>query len=55
MTAKQELLQFLSEHGDNPRVLSALLDMAERTAAGESIPTYFAIHQGGSQQPYRPF
>lgn len=29
MTAKQELLQFLSEHGDNPRVLAALLDMAE--------------------------
>ena len=29
MTAKQELLQFLSEHGDNPRVLAALLDMAD--------------------------
>lgn len=44
MTAKQELLQFLSEHGDNPRVLSALLDMAERTAAGESMESIAASY-----------
>lgn len=44
MTAKQELLQFLFEHGDRPRVLSALLDMAERTAAGESMESIAASY-----------
>lgn len=44
MTAKQELLQFLSEHGDRPRVLSALLDMAKRTAAGESMESIAASY-----------
>ena len=37
MTPKEELLQFIASHGDDPRVVAGLLDMAKRTAAGESM------------------
>lgn len=37
MTPKEEFKQFVSAHGDDPRVFAALLDMARRAAAGESL------------------
>ena len=37
MAPKEELKQFMTTHGDDPRVVAALLDMAKRTAAGESM------------------
>ena len=44
MTHKEELLQFLSEHRDDSRVLAALLDMASRAAAGESMESIAASY-----------
>lgn len=44
MTPKDEFKQFVSAHGDDPRVLAALLDMASRAAAGESMDSIAASY-----------
>lgn len=44
MTQKEELMQFISAHGDDPRVWAALLDMASRAAAGESMESIAASY-----------
>lgn len=44
MTAKEELLQFMKDHRDDPRVLNGLLDMASRIAAGESMESIAASY-----------
>ena len=46
MTPKEELLQFMATHGENPRVVAALLDMARRAAAGESMESIAASYGG---------
>lgn len=44
MTPKEEFKQFVSAHGDDPRVFAALLDMVTRTAAGESLDSIAASY-----------
>ena len=44
MTPKEELRQFMATHGDDPRVVAALLDMATRAAAGESMDSIAASY-----------
>ena len=44
MTPKEELLQFMATHGDDPRVVAGLLDMARRAAAGESMDSIAASY-----------
>ena len=44
MTKREELLQFIEDHGDDPRVLNCLLDMASRIAAGESMESIAASY-----------
>ena len=44
MNPKDEMKQFVSERGDDPRVLAALLDMASRAAAGESMESIAASY-----------
>lgn len=44
MTAREELMQFLAEHRDDPRVLNGLLDMARRIVAGESMESIAASY-----------
>ena len=44
MTPKEELKQFVSAHGDNPRVWGALLDVIRRATAGESMESIAASY-----------
>ena len=44
MTPKDEFKQFVSAHGHDSRVLAALLDMASRAAAGESMDSIAASY-----------
>lgn len=44
MTPKEELKQFIATHGDNPRVVAGLLDMAIRATAGESMKSITASY-----------
>ena len=44
MTPKEEFKQFVSAHGDDPRVFAALLDMVSRAAAGESMESIAASY-----------
>lgn len=44
MTPKDEFKQFVSAHGDDSRVLAALLDMVSRAAAGESMESIAASY-----------
>lgn len=44
MTPKEEFKQFVSAHGDDPRVFAALMDMASRAAAGESMDSIAASY-----------
>ena len=44
MTPKEELRQFMAIHGDDPRVVEALLDMANRMIAGESLDSIAASY-----------
>ena len=44
MTPKEKLKQFISAHGDDPRVVAALLDMVRRAAAGESVESIAASY-----------
>lgn len=44
MTPKEELKRFVAAHEDNPRVVEALLEMAIRAAAGESMESIAASY-----------
>lgn len=44
MTEREELLQFIEDHGDDPRVFNCLLDMTSRIAAGESMESIAASY-----------
>lgn len=44
MKQKEEFKQFVDNHGDDPRVVAALLDMARRAAAGESLDSIAASY-----------
>ena len=44
MTPKEELKRFVAAHGDDPRVVDALLEMAIRAAAGESMESIAASY-----------